>query len=87
MRVALTHAVFRTRRGESLYLGEAESDRVVLRALSGEGRRSRLELLVPAGRGRVRATLLVTTLGGAQSEPRWTMEWIRRSRPESRAAP
>jgi len=86
-RVALTNAVFRTRRGESLYLGEAESDRVVLRALSGEGRRSRLELLVPAGRGRVRATLLVTTLGGVQSEPRWTMEWIRRSRPEPRAAP
>ena len=87
VKLALSHAVFRTRRGESLYLAESESDRLVLRALSGEGQRSKLEVLVPAGRGRVRATLLVTAAGNRPSAPKWTMEWIRRSRPAPRAAP
>jgi hypothetical protein len=79
-RMALNHTAYRTRRGESLYLAEAESDRLVLRALAGEGHRSRLELVVPAGRGRLRATLLLTALATRPAAPRWTLEWIRRSR-------
>ncbi|HET9328187.1 MAG TPA: hypothetical protein VFQ05_15580 [Candidatus Eisenbacteria bacterium] len=79
--VTLAHSIFRTRRGESLYLAEAESDRLVLRALSGEGQRSKLEVLVPAGRrGRVLGTLLVHTASGVQKPPQWSIEWIRRSR-------
>lgn len=81
--VTLAHAVYRTRRGESLYLAESESDRLVLRALSGEGQRSKLELLVPAGRrGRVRGTLLLTSTSGVPRPPQWSIEWIRRSRSE-----
>jgi len=83
IQLTLAHSVYRTRRGESLYLAEAESDRLVLRALSGEGQRSRLEVLVPAGhRGCVRGTLLVTSASGAQRAPQWSIEWIRRSRQE-----
>jgi hypothetical protein len=77
---ALTHSAFRTRRGESLYLAEAESDRLVLRVLAGDGHRSRLELVVPVGRDRVRATGLVTVTGARRAEPRWSLEWIRRSK-------
>jgi len=85
MRVTLSHAVYRTRRGESLYLPESESDRLVLRALSGEGQRTTLELLAPAGRrGRVRATLRISTSGVRQGAPQWTLEWMRRS-PRDRA--
>jgi hypothetical protein len=79
----LAHSLYRTRGGESLYLAETESDRLVLRALSGEGRRTRLEVRAPAGRrGQVRATLLLTEKSGAPQPPRWTLEWVRRSRPE-----
>jgi len=86
--VTLAHAIYRTRRGESLYLAESESDRLVLRALSGEGQRSKLELLVPAGRrGRVRGTVLVSSASGVARAPQWTIEWIRRSRPERGSSP
>jgi hypothetical protein len=79
----LAHSIYRTRRGESLYLAETESDRLVLRALSGEGQRSRLELSVPAGkRGRLRATVLLSASAGTPRPPQWTVEWVRRSRPE-----
>jgi hypothetical protein len=77
----LTHAAYRVRRGESLYLAEMESDRLVLRALAGEGHRSRLEVTVPAGRGRVRGVLLLGRSAAGFAPPRWSLEWIRRSRP------
>jgi hypothetical protein len=85
VRVSLTHSVFRARSGESLYLAEAQSDRMVLRSLSGEGDRSRLEITVPAGRGRLRADLLLGATRGVRSAPRWKIEWVRRSR-RARAA-
>jgi len=87
-RLVLSHTTFRTRRGESLYLAEAESDRLVLRALAGEGHRSRLELAAPVGQGRVIATVLTTSRTGAPTEPRWSLEWVRRSKREKqRPAP
>jgi hypothetical protein len=86
VRVALTHSVFRVRRGESLYLAEAASDRLALRSLTGDGDRSRLELTIPAGLGRLEAGLWVGTNGGVRAAPRWTLEWVRRSRP-ARGAP
>jgi hypothetical protein len=86
VRLALTHSVFHVRRGESLYLTEAASDRLVLRSLSGDGDRSRLELTIPAGRGRLDAALLLGTSGGVRAAPRWSLEWVRRSQP-ARAAP
>jgi hypothetical protein len=87
VRVALTHSVFHVRRGESLYLAEAASDRLVLRSLTGDGDRSRLELTIPAGRGRVEAGLWLGTSGGVRAAPRWNLEWVRRSKPARDAAP
>src|SRR5262249_50713195 len=81
VRMALTHSVFHVRRGESLYLAEAASDRLVLRSLLGDGERSRLELPLPAGRGRVEADLWLRTNGGTRAAPRWALEWVRRSKP------
>jgi hypothetical protein len=87
VRVALTHSVFHVRRGESLYLAEAASDRLVLRSLTGDGDRSRLELAIPAGRGRVEAGVWLGTSGGVRVAPRWNLEWVRRSKPARDAAP
>jgi hypothetical protein len=74
-----THTVYRARRGESLYLPEAESDRLVLRALSGAGERTRAELSIPTAGGRVRGTLGLSR-GQASSRTQWTLDWTRRVR-------
>jgi hypothetical protein len=78
-----THAVYRATPGESFYFADAEGGRLVLRALSGRGSRTRLETELPAGGGRVRAAL---QLWDQASRPRtqWTVEWTRRARTRGR---
>ncbi len=83
--VRLTHAVYRVRRGETVYLPEAGTDRLVLRALSGAGARTRLELGLPAGGGVLRATLEMTAAADKPPRLLWTFDWTRRAR--TRAAP
>ena len=81
-RVAVTHAVWLVRRGEQLYLPEPEADRLVLRALGGDGTRTRAELRLPFAAGDIRLGLTVTT-GGTRAgtqPPAWTVEWSRRAR-------
>jgi len=78
---SLAHSVYRVRRGESLYLLENGSDRLVLRALAGEGHRTRIEIRVPFGRGVVHAGLHLDVRDGRRRPPRWDVEWSRRSRP------
>jgi hypothetical protein len=80
----ITHCVYRVRSGESLYLIETASDRVVLRAVSGTGRLTRVELRAPGAGGHISAALEVRGMVGAQSgdatRPRWTLDWTRRAR-------
>jgi hypothetical protein len=78
--VCVTHAVFRVRSGESVYLPEAESDRLVLRAISGAGERTRVEIHLPAAGGMAHAALGLSSGGGRSGRPRWTLEWTRRTR-------
>jgi hypothetical protein len=80
LRLAVAHHVFRVRRGESLYLPEAESDRLVLRAVTGEGGRTRIELRAPFAGGRVRAALHLSTAGDRPPRHDWTLDWTRRAR-------
>ena len=85
-RLALTHAVWSVRSGENLYLPEAEADRLVLRASSGAGTRTRAELRLPLATGRLRLGLTLAS-GGTRAgtkPPAWTVEWSRRSRLASR---
>jgi hypothetical protein len=80
----VTHCAYRVRSGESLYLVEDASDRVVLRTVSGTGRRTRLELRAPGAQGSVHGTLelpgLAGAAGGTAGRPRWTLDWTRRAR-------
>jgi hypothetical protein len=78
----VTHCVYRVGSGESLYLIETASDRVILRAVSGTGRRTRLELRAPGAGGRIHAALEVPGgAGGSEAtRPRWTLDWTRRAR-------
>ncbi|MCE9626738.1 MAG: hypothetical protein K8R56_02335, partial [Candidatus Eisenbacteria bacterium] len=88
-RVAVTHAVWLVKRGESLYLPEPEADRLVLRALAGVGTRTRAELTLPFATGDIRLGLAWVTSGtrAGTRPPAWTVEWARRSRlARSRAA-
>ena len=78
--LSLSHLVFRVRRGESLYLREAQSDRLVLRALSGEGQRTQLDVRLPLARGALRASGQLTAPLQGRRTARWTLEWTRRSR-------
>lgn len=78
--IAITHSVYRARIGESVYLPETESDRLVLRALSGIGQRTRIDATVPAGGGSLRAGAQLARRDGRDLVPRWTVEWIRRTR-------
>jgi len=78
--IGIAHTEYHARRGESLYLAEAEADRLILRALSGDGERTRLELRAPAGGGTLRAALDLATAGTKPPRPRWTLDWSRRAR-------
>ena len=80
LRLAVAHSVYRARRGESLYLPEAESDRLVLRAVSGEGGRTRIELRAPFAGGRARAALHLNTAPERRTRSDWTLDWTRRAR-------
>ncbi|MBI3539428.1 MAG: hypothetical protein HY076_04065 [Candidatus Eisenbacteria bacterium] len=82
--LAITHTVFAVKRGENLYLAESESDRVVLRALAGEGSRTRIEAHAPLAGGRVRATLNVADVTTRAGRPEWTLDWTRRVRASTR---
>ena len=79
----ITHCVYRVRSGESLYLIETASDRVILRAVSGTGRRTRVELRAPGAGGHINAVLEIQGVTGALSSeatrPRWTLDWTRRA--------
>jgi hypothetical protein len=83
--LGLTHAIHRVRGGETVYLPEAGTDRLVLRALSGSGERTRLELGLPAGGGALRATLEIVAVAEKPPRLQWTFDWTRRAR--TRAAP
>jgi len=76
----LTHSVYRVRTGESLYLPEPGIDRLVLRAVTGAGERSRLEVSVPAARGTIRAALDLSLVEEKLPRAQWTLDWIRRTR-------
>ena len=79
-RLSVRHAVWRTARGERLYLPEDEVDRVTLRSLSGEGARTRLQAALPALGGRLRASLVWTDPAPPRATPGWSVEWTRRVR-------
>jgi hypothetical protein len=72
--------LFHSRSGEPQYLSEIESDRRVLRALSGTGRRLRAQCAVPALAGRVHAAVTVPEAAGRARSPQWTVDWTRRER-------
>lgn len=82
--LGLTHSVYRVQRGESLYLPEVESDRLVLRALSGEGERTRVEARTPFAGGRVRAALHLAGTQAGDRPTQWTLDWTRRARVRGR---
>lgn len=79
-RLRVTHSAYRVRRGESLYLAEVGVDRIALRAVTGRGARTRVELRMPAGRGRIEAALDVVTAAGDAPRILWSLDWTRRAR-------
>ena len=76
----ITHTAFRVRRGESLYLPEPESDRLVLRALTGTGERTRLALALPAAGGMLRGILAISQTETRSLRSQWSLDWTRRGR-------
>ena len=78
-RIRVTHGVYRTRSGESVYLAEAGSDRLTLRALSGAGERTRVEIELPLARGVARAAAGWTVTAGGAPRVQWTLDWLRRA--------
>ena len=79
LRVRVMHWAYRVRRGESLYYPEVESDRLVLRALSGAGERTRLEIRTPLAGGAVRAAASLAAPARHPPRLQWTMSWTRRA--------
>lgn len=78
--LSLQHAVWSARSGERVWLPEPGDDRLTLRALSGSGSRTRLDVDAPALGGRVRAGVTWTLGGTGTRAPGWSLEWIRRTR-------
>jgi len=79
-RLRVEHAVFRSGSGESLRLPEFDADRVVLRALTGAGERTRVEWTLPTPAGRVRAGWSYTATAKPPAHTQWTLRWARRAR-------
>lgn len=79
-RIAVSHTVYRTRRGDRVYVPESATDRVVLRALSGAGERTRIEIGLPVAGGTVHAALIHAPSGDSRSRPQWALDWTRRGR-------
>ncbi len=75
-----THTIFVTRRGESIYLPESDSDRMTLRALSGAGERTRFEVRVPAARGLLLAALNLSSSSGQSIRSQWRLDWVTHAR-------
>jgi hypothetical protein len=84
--LAIAHTVYRVRPGESLYLAEAEGDRLILRSLSGAGERTRIECRTPAGGGDLRAALSLSTAAWTPTRAQWTLDWTRRARARGKGA-
>lgn len=80
IQLGVTHSIYRVKRGESLYLPEAETDRLVLRAVSGEGARTRVEARSPFAGGRMRAAMHLVRTSDRPVRPQWTLDWTRRAR-------
>jgi hypothetical protein len=77
---SVAQTAYRVRRGESLYLAEAESDRLVLRSLTGAGERTRIECRAAAGGGALRAALNLSTAALNRPRAQWVLDWTRRAR-------
>jgi hypothetical protein len=75
----LSHCAFRMRRGESLYLPEAETDRLVLRALTGVGERTRIEMQCALAGGIARAAAAWTAAAAGPPRVQWRLDWNRRA--------
>lgn len=78
--LTVSHWAWSARSGESLWLPEAEGNRLALRALRGEGERTRVECVAPVPGGRARLALTLARPAGRPSDVRWTVEWSRRGR-------
>ncbi len=75
----ISHCAYRVRRGESLYLPEDESDRLVLRALTGVGERTRIEMQLALAGGFARAAAAWTAAAADRPRVQWTLDWSRRA--------
>jgi hypothetical protein len=80
VRARLAHTVFHARFGESLYLSESYSDRDVLRALTGDGERTHVEVAFPAAGGWLTASVGLTRVSGRATRALWIVDWARRAR-------
>ncbi len=80
VRVRAAHTAFRVAFGENLYLREAYSDRLVLRALTGRGTRTQLEVRFPAGGGRLTLSLQLTHTRAGPPRMVWSLDWARTAR-------
>jgi hypothetical protein len=79
-RIRVAQTAFRVGFGESLYLREAYSDRLVLRALSGNGQRTHIECRVPAAGGRLTVSMQLTRTRGDPARMVWSLDWARIAR-------
>jgi hypothetical protein len=80
VRVRVAHTAYRVGFGENLYLREAYSDRLVLRALSGRGTRTALECRFPAVGGRLTVSTQLTRTRTGADRLVWALDWARTSR-------
>lgn len=79
-RLRAEERAFRAGAGEGYRAPELEADRLVLRALSGAGERTRIELTLPAPAGRLHAGWSRTAAATTPARPQWTVNWTRRAR-------
>ena len=79
MSVHVSHTVYRAHSGETVYVPERDTDRWVLRALSGAGDRTRATLKLPLAEGTLSSSLVMTRARGP-AKTQWAMQWSRRIR-------